>query len=142
MAEFYLNIAEAYNEEGNPTMALRYLNDIRKRGGIPDETQTDRVGLRRSIHREWAVEFYEENQWYPHARHWKQGASMVGGAKYKFEFSQAAGVSWNPRKPEEFANYTRKPSYVPEYTWHERMSLSPFTLSEVNKGYLVQNPGY
>ena len=57
-------------------------------------------------------------------------------------FSQAAGVSWNPRKPEEFANYTRKPSYVPEYTWHERMSLSPFTLSEVNKGYLVQNPGY
>ena len=47
-----------------------------------------------------------------------------------------------PRKPEEFANYTRKPSYVPEYTWHERMSLSPFTLSEVNKGYLVQNPGY
>ena len=50
--------------------------------------------------------------------------------------------SWNPRKPEEFANYTRKPSYVPEYTWHERMSLSPFTLSEVNKGYLVQNPGY
>ena len=81
MAEFYLNIAEAYNEEGNPTMALRYLNDIRRRGGIPDETQTDRVGLRRSIHREWAVEFYEENQWYPHARHWKQGASMVGGAK-------------------------------------------------------------
>ncbi len=123
-------------------MALRYLNDIRRRGGIPDETQTDRVGLRRSIHREWAVEFYVENQWYPHARHWKQGASMVGGAKYKFEFSQAAGVSWNPRKPEEFANYTRKPSYVPEYTWHERMSLSPFTLSEVNKGYLVQNPGY
>ena len=39
MAEFYLNIAEAYNEEGNPTMALRYLNDIRRRGGIPDETQ-------------------------------------------------------------------------------------------------------
>ena len=45
-------------------------------------------------------------------------------------------------KRQEFANYTRKPSYVPEYTWHERMSLSPFTLSEVNKGYLVQNPGY
>lgn len=47
-----------------------------------------------------------------------------------------------PPQTEEFANYTRKPSYVPEYTWHERMSLSPFTLSEVNKGYLVQNPGY
>lgn len=142
MSEFYLNIAEAYNELGNGAKAREYLNIIRNRGGILDETQTDQTLLRKSVQREWAVEFYEENQWYPHARHWNEGASMIGGAKYKFEFSQAPGVTWNPRKPEEFANYTRKPSYVAVYTWNSRMSLSPFTLSEVNKGYLVQNPGY
>lgn len=142
MAEFYLNIAEAYNEIQEPGLALEYLNIIRDRGGLEDETETDQTLLRKSIQREWAVEFYEENQWYPHARHWKQGDTMIAGNKYQFEFSQADGITWNPRKPEEFANYTRKPSYVPEYKWYDRMYLSPFTLSEVNKGYLVQNPGY
>ena len=142
MAEFYLNIAEAYNEEGNSTGALEYLNIIRDRGGLEDETITDQEALRKSIQREWAVEFYNENQWYPHARHWKMGPEMIAGPKYQFEFSQAEGVSWNPRKPEEFANYTRKESFVPEYFWFDRMYLSPFTLNEVNKGYLVQNPGY
>lgn len=142
MAEFYLNIAEAYNEEGNSTGALEYLNIIRDRGGLEDETITDQEALRKSIQREWAVEFYNENQWYPHARHWKMGPEMIAGPKYQFEFSQAEGVSGNPRKPEEFANYTRKASFVPEYFWFDRMYLSPFTLNEVNKGYLVQNPGY
>ena len=70
------------------------------------------------------------------------GPEMIAGPKYQFEFSQAEGISWNPRKPEEFANYTRKASFVPEYFWFDRMYLSPFTLNEVNKGYLVQNPGY
>lgn len=142
IAEFYLNIAEAYNEEGNSSMALRTLNIIRGRGGLDPETETDQTLLRKSIQREWAVEFYEENQWFPHARHWKEGNTMIAGNKYKFQFERAPGITWNPRKPEEFGNYTRKPSYVPAYTWNDRMSLSPFTLSEVNKGYLVQNPGY
>jgi hypothetical protein len=142
MAEFYLNIAEAYNELGNPAQALNSLNIIRNRGGIPNETITDQGLLRKSIQREWAVEFYEENQHYPHARHWKMGASMIGGPKHKFEFSKPSNITWNPRKPEEFKDYARKSAYVANYAWNDRMSLSPFTLSEVNKGYLVQNPGY
>lgn len=142
MAEFYLNIAEAYNELGNSAQALIYLNIIRNRGGIPDETVTDQAALRKSIQREWAVEFYEENQHYSHARHWKTGATMIGGAKHKFEFSKPSNITWNPRKPAEFKDYTRRSAYVANYAWNDRMSLSPFTLGEVNKGYLVQNPGY
>lgn len=143
MSEFYLNIAEAYNEEGNATEALRFLNFIRNRGGIPDETETDKDLLRKSIQREWAVEFYQENQWYPHARHWKLGATMIGGEKWSFDFKRASpNQSWKPNKPEEFGDYSLKPSYTPNYAWFDRMSLSPFTLEEVNKGYLVQNPGY
>lgn len=142
MAEFYLNIAEAYNELGNSTEALSYLNIIRNRGGIPDETATDKLLLRKSIQREWAVEFYEENQYYPHARHWKLGASMVGGSKHSIEFTKVAGINWNPVRPEEFEDYKLIDAFVAKYAWDDRMYLSPFTLTEVNKGYLVQNPGY
>jgi hypothetical protein len=141
MAEFYLNIAEAYNEEGNSAMALQTLNIIRERGGIPNETATDQALLRKSIQREWAVEFYAENQWYPHARHWKMGDEMIAGDKYQFQFDRTnSGVT--PNRPEDFANYRRIPSFVPRYNWYLKQSLSPFTLNEVNKGYLVQNPGY
>lgn len=138
MAEFYLNIAEAYNELGNPTKALEYLNVIRERGGIPHETETNQDLLRESIHREWSVEFYGENQHFAHARHWKKGEQMVGGPKHSFRFQ--ALVNWDPKKPEHYGDYwlieTRN------YAWNANMHLSPFTLSEVNKGYLVQNPGY
>lgn len=142
MAEFYLNIAEAYNELGNSSEALNYLNIIRNRGGIPDETVSNQTELRKSIQREWAVEFYNENQYFPHARHWKMGDTMVGGPKHSVEFSVPEEITWNPRKPNEFKDYRLIPAYVSDYAWDDRMYLTPFTLTEVNKGYLIQNPGY
>jgi len=138
MAEFYLNIAEGYNELGNPTEALKYLNIIRERGGIPHETETNQDVLRESIQREWAVEFYGENQHLAHARHWKKGDEMVGGPKHSFRFQ--ALVTWDPKKPEHYGDYWLE--MTRNYAWNENMHLSPFTQSEVNKGYLVQNPGY
>lgn len=142
MAEFYLNAAEAYNEYGNATKAKEYLNAIRDRGGLEDVNESDQGKLRSLIQREWAVEFYNENQWYPHARHWKMGDTMVGGMKHSFTFTNAPGVSTNPRRPEEFGTFALKNSYVGEYAWKDRMYLTPITLGEVNKGVIKQNPGY
>ena len=143
MAEFYLNIAEGYNELGNPGEALYYLNIIRERGGIPSETETDQEILREIIEREWAVEFYAENQHYPHARHWRKGDSLIGGSMYGFTFTAAPDFTGGfPMKPEDYGDYSLTDAYVPLYAWHERMYLSPINPNEVNKGIILQNPGY
>lgn len=142
MAEFYLNAAEAYNEYGNSSKALEYVNVIRDRGGLQPVSENSQDNLRSLIQREWAVEFYQENQWYPHARHWKMGDTMVGGVKHNFTFTTAPGISDNPRRPEEFGEFALGTCYVGEYAWKDRMYLTPITLSEVNKGVIKQNPGY
>lgn len=72
MVEFYLNLAEAYNELQQPGSADLF--EYNKRSGwFADETVTDYGLLKKSIQREWAVEFYNENQYYAHACHWKLG---------------------------------------------------------------------
>lgn len=140
MAEFYLNLAEAYNELQQPGSALTYLNIIRDRAGLPDETVTDYGLLKKSIQREWTVEFYNENQYYAHARHWKLGNEMVAGIKHIFTF-KFAGTLTDARTPEDFVSY-RLDEAAKTYVWLQKMYLSPITLSEVNKGYIRQNPGY
>ena len=71
LAEFYLYLAEAYNEYGNSTKALENLNVIRLRAGLPTVTETNKSLLREIIQREWAIEFYEENHRYFDVKHWK-----------------------------------------------------------------------
>lgn len=71
LAEFYLNLAEAYNEAGNPAQALQNLNVIRSRAGLPNVTETGQEALRKIVQREWAVEFYEENHRYFDVKHWE-----------------------------------------------------------------------
>ena len=140
MAKFYLNLAEAYNEIGHSTEALANLNVIRNRAGLPDETVTDYKLLQTSIRREWAVEFYNENQYYPHARHWKEGETMIAGTKHIFTFKFAGSLT-DARVPEDFISY-RLDEAAQKYVWLKKMYLSPITLAEVNKGYIEQNPGY
>ncbi|MDY3979176.1 MAG: RagB/SusD family nutrient uptake outer membrane protein [Tidjanibacter sp.] len=142
MAEFYLNAAEAYNEYGNNSSALKYLNPIRNRAGLDNVVESNQGRLRSIIQREWAVEFYNENQYYPHARHWKTAETMIGGTKHGFLFTRADGVTWNPQRPAEFGNYSLVDSYIGTYVWKQRMYLTPISLGEVNKGVILQNPGY
>jgi len=141
MAEFYLNLAEAYNEVGDNDNALKYVNTIRKRGGLTNLETQDQDLLRTEIQREWSVEFYNENQFYPHARHWKKGATMIGGEKHVFKFTYVA-ATWGVRLPEDFRTYKLAPATISTYAWYDKMYLSPFNQEEVNKGYLIQNPGY
>ncbi len=55
VAEFYLNLAEAYNEAGTLYKALQNLNVVHNRAGLPSITETDKDKLRKIIQREWAV---------------------------------------------------------------------------------------
>jgi len=141
MAQFYLNIAEAYNGLNDDVNARRYLNIIRNRGGLNDITTQGGEDLKNEIYREWEVEFYNENKHYPHVRHWKRGDTMIGGAKHVFDFTYKNSV-YGVRVPSDFLSYKLAPATVPVYAWYDKMYLSPFPQVEMNKGYLVQNPGY
>ncbi|RZK60190.1 MAG: RagB/SusD family nutrient uptake outer membrane protein [Pedobacter sp.] len=141
VSELYLNLAEAYNETGQTALALTNLNVVRNRGGLPSAVETDQVKLRAMIQREWAVEFYDENKRFFDIRHWRLpnlGSGMVGGDILEFQF-QVTSAS-NHSLPSSLINYYMSKVYTAY--WNDKMHLEPFPQSEVNKGAVVQNPGY
>lgn len=141
LAEFYLNVAEAYNELDKPADALTHLNVIRRRAGLPDVTETNKETLREIVQREWAVEFYEEMHRLYDVKHWKLkdiGNGIIGGSKKAFAFTYLNGNDgWTEA---DYLGYTVQEVY--QGFWAQSQYLSPFPKSEVNKDYIIQNPGY
>ena len=123
------------------TKALEYLNVIRNRAGLPNETETDQSRLREIVQREWAIEFYEENHRYYDVKHWKHpdiANGIIGGDKKAVVFkykNNNYGVY-----PADYTAYAVKYAYTG--FWSNNQYLEPFPITEVNKGYLIQNPGY
>jgi hypothetical protein len=141
LAEFYLDLAEAYNELGQPTNALNNLNVIRNRAGLPNITETNQSTLRQIIQREWAIEFYEEDHRLFDVKHWKLadiGNGIIGGNIKSFQFTYVNG-QWGAI-PSDYIAYSTQVVY--QGYWSPNQYLDPFPYYEVNKGYLIQNPGY
>jgi hypothetical protein len=141
LAEFYLNLAEAYNELNDPANALLNLNVIRDRAGLPDITETNQAQLRAIIQREWAIEFYEECHRFYDVKHWKLsdlGNGIIGGSKKSFIFKYVNGDFGYVSA--DYVSYWIEEIYTG--FWAPNQYLSPFPIKEVNIGYLVQNPGY
>lgn len=138
LAENYMYLAEAYNEYGDPAGALKYLNIIRGRAGLPPVAETDRDKLRDVIVREDAVEFFEENHRYYDLKHWKHPRidEIIGGDKTEISFLRAG----NDNTMSALISYWDAKAYT--QFWHPKWFLEPFKQEEVNKGVIVQNPGY
>ena len=139
LAENYLHLAEAYNEIGETASALRYLNIIRNRAGLPATQETDQARLRELIVREKALEFFEENQRYYDVKHWKHpeiGTRILGGPMTEISFYTTDGQN----TMDALISYWDAYSYTGY--WHPKWFLEPFRQDEVNKGIIVQNPGY
>lgn len=142
MAEFYLSLAEAYNEAGNATKALENLNIVHNRAGLPSITETDQSLLRTIIQREWAIEFYNENKRYFDVRHWKLDGidnGILAGPMREFQFTLVAQGA-NDRLPQNLLNYYDKVTYT--VFWDDKMYLDPIPQEEIDKGIIIQNPGY
>lgn len=140
MAETYLNLAEAYNEVGNTTKALEYLNAVHNRAGLPAITETNQAALRRAIWREKAIEFVGENHRYFDVKHWKHpdiDKGIIGGQFRELQFKVTGSVV---NVLQSLESYWDSNTYVGY--WHPKMYLEPFPQTEVNKGTIVQNPGY
>jgi hypothetical protein len=138
LAAAYLSAAEAWNEAGQPTKALGRLNKIRQRAGLPVVTETDQTKLRAIIQREWAVEFYDENYRLHDVKHWKLAniaSGILGGPIRAMAFNSGGSVKITGN-----TNYTDKVIYTA--VWSPKQYLNPFPQTEINKKYLIQNPGY
>jgi hypothetical protein len=138
LAAYYLSAAEAYNEMGKPTEALAKLNVVHERAGLPPVTETDQTKLRKIIQREWAIEFIQEKYRFNDLKHWKDpniNNGIIGGPIRFLAFNNGGDAL-----PTGNTNYTNSVRY--NGFWHPRQFLNPFPQGEVNKGYLVQNPGY
>jgi len=139
LAEFYLNYAEALNEasplDGN---AVDALNVIRERGGLDPISVTDarynnQDKLRQAIRRERAVELaFEEHRFFD-VRRW-----MIAGEEGVMQ-GQMWGLNIYQLENEEYVY--RKEAFESR-VWDEKMYLYPFPQQEIDKGYLIQNPGW
>ena len=144
LAETYLYLAEAYNEYGNSAKALENLNKVHNRAGLPSITETDQAKLRAIIQREDAVEFFQENHRYWDVKHWKRADiadGLCGGEMRMLQFNikNDASVVW-PYAAKNVETYWDAVAY--NSYWSDAMFLEPFPQTEINKGTLIQNPGY
>lgn len=141
LAEFYLNYAEALNEYSpNDQLAYDALNVIRSRAGLPEISKSDsrynsQNTFRELIRRERFIELFGEDHRIYDVRRWKiaHTPGVIGGPMLAFGLNQNAGLT----------NYDSYYSYVFENRyWADKMYYHPFPQNEINKGYLLQNPGY
>ncbi len=142
LAEFYLDAAEAFNEVGQTSKAHQYLNVIRNRAGLPNITEMNKDRLREIIQRERAIELYWEEHRYFDVKHWKLeniGNGIIGGDMTTLFWFYIDGWDHAPT-PSEYRGYTVRRMY--SGFWNQSQYLNPFPSNEINKGYLIQNPGY
>ena len=116
---------------------------MHNRAGLPAITVTDKEQLRQIIHRERAIEFYRENLRYYDVKHWKDeniGNGIIGGDIRELQFKIKENHSGSLNLREGIESYWDAVSYTAY--WSPKMYLEPLPQSEINKGTLVQNPGY
>lgn len=114
----FLMLAEAYNENGEPGLALPYLQTARDRVSASVITTTDQVQLRNIIREERTRELYAE----------------MGEL---FDIRR-----WNTAEEEYNAHLLRQWRF-PNQGWDDRFKLSPIPFVELAKNpNLTQNPGW
>lgn len=142
--EIYLNFAEAMNEAYGPDDSHGYqysardaINIIRERSGQPRISSGAGAypNFTELIRNERAVELAFDNHRFWDIRRWliAENEGVMNGSMYGIK------IYWIASSPQEF-RYT--PYVYERRTFTQKMYLHPFSTNEINKGYLVQNPGY
>lgn len=137
LAEFYLSYAEALNEYyGTPPQeAYDAVDEIRSRAGMPDLPQgLSQAEFRERVRNERAVELCMEGHRLYDTRRWEicEEDGVMRGNMYGIKIYKIEG-----------SDECRYEPYVFEVrTFTKKMYRHPFSTGEMDKGYLIQNPGY
>ena len=137
LAEAYLNYAEAVNEFQGPTPeAYQAVNIIRNRVGMPDfPSGLSQEQFREKLRNERSIELaFEEHRLWDIMR-WiiAEQDGVMQGRMWGIKITQ---------QPEPSTEFTYTYNVFEERYWKAGMYRIPFNQNEVNKGYLVQNPGW
>jgi hypothetical protein len=142
LAEIYLGYAECLNEAGyaaNLNEALKYINLIRERAGIPQygtganalPVPASQAEMRDAIRRERRVELAFENSRFFDVRRWKIADQTDSGPVY--------GLDINATTEPGFYNLASFETRV----FNKKHYLFPIPQSEINNDVeLVQNTGW
>lgn len=134
--EMYLNYAEALNEAQGPVQeAYGAVNTIRERSGMPDfPSGLTKEQFREKLRNERAIELaydgkriFDERRWLIADQEGNMKGNMWGIKIYEISGS---------------TEFRYEPYVFEQRTFYKRMYLHPFMQSEIDKGYLIQNPGY
>jgi len=137
LAEFYLNYAEALNEyQGPVTEAYEAVNTIRARSGMPPlPGGLTKEEFRERVQRERSVEFaFESHRWWD-LRRWRTAHEVLSGPFY--------GLKIYKNTPETDPLTFRYEKYAYEQRiWKPEYYHYFFPTSEIDFGFIVQNPGW
>ncbi|MDP4210811.1 MAG: RagB/SusD family nutrient uptake outer membrane protein [Bacteroidota bacterium] len=146
LAEFYLSYAEALNEfNGGPTTdAFFYMNELRKRVGMPDKTTTDcpdQATFRNTIQNERTIELAYENHRYNDLLRWVKADQALNQTLHGVQ-TQALKVSGVVTRPWKTVTFIQR-------VFPKKYYYVPFMNAEIAKNYLGggkgwkgQNPGW
>lgn len=136
LAEAYLNYAEAINEAHGPIAeAYDAVNTIRSRSGMPDlPVGLSQEEFRSRIRNERDIELAFEDHRLWDIRRWMvaEEEGVMQGNFWGLKIS---------RIPES-NNFSYNPYIFEVRSFERKMYLHPFSQNEVNKEYLIQNPGW
>lgn len=140
VAELYLDLAEALNEAGSaPTQQVyEAINTIRERVGMPAlPAGLSKEQMRERIKNERDVELAFEDHRMWDIRRWMDAEKdgVMQGTFYKVNIYRTSGSGLNQKCDYMIEPYETR-------IFHRKMYLHPIPENEVNKGYMLQNPGW
>lgn len=138
MAELYLNLAECQAELGNQD-ALKNLNVVRERAGVPALTTSDVTGdmtLMDWVRNERFIELWGEGHRYFDIRRWAEGPKYLASGRRE-------GLNAESKVNPTFEEYNQRVKVPQPYMWENRMYIAPIFYNEVYKNpQMVQAPNY
>jgi hypothetical protein len=133
LSELYLNYAEASAQLGNIAEGLKYLNLIRERAGMPDQTASGSADLLTKIQHERRIELSFEGHRYFDIRRW--GMAETGS-------KNGLGIIITPTSPAN-TSFTYQVDTIEKRVWVPSGYYYPIPRTEIQKDpAITQNPFY
>ena len=137
LGEMYLNYAEAVNEYEGPAKAYAYVNDIRKRAGLPELPRgLSKEQMRERIRHERRIELAFEVHRFFDVRRWLQGDTQ--GKPIHSMNIYAGGHMQDPA----FYQRIKVEDRVFEAPKHYLFPIDQVEIDKNQRRLLVQNPGW
>ena len=141
LAGMYLDLAECQAETGDVQGALKSLNVIRTRAGVPELTTADITNdmtLRDWVRSERFIELWYEGSRYYDLRRWMTAPQFLGtGTREGLDVFQSGVLD------PSFDQLNRRVTINQPFAWDNRMYFLPVRMSELySNPQLIQVPGY